>query len=82
MDAEAVLLIELDGLKDGMERLAERIIEICKKNNAREVKAAKTEAERTQLWAGRKELSAPLPGFGPTIWFVMVPFQEQSFRRF
>jgi len=54
MDAEAVLLIELDGLKDGMERLAERIIEICKKNNAREVKAAKTEAERAQLWAGRK----------------------------
>lgn len=54
LDAEAVLLIELDGLKDGMERLAERIMEICKRNNAREVKAAKTEAERTQLWAGRK----------------------------
>ena len=54
LDAEAVLLIELDGLKDGMERLAERITEICKKNNAREVKTAKTEAERTQLWAGRK----------------------------
>ena len=54
LDAEAVLLIELDGLKDGMERLAERIMEICKKNNAREVKTAKTEAERTQLWAGRK----------------------------
>jgi glycolate oxidase len=54
LDAEAVLLIELDGMKDGMERLAERIMEICKKNNAREVKAAKSEAERTQLWAGRK----------------------------
>jgi len=54
LDAEAVLLIELDGLKDGMERLAERIMEICRKNNAREVKSAKTEAERTQLWAGRK----------------------------
>jgi len=54
LDAEAVLLIELDGLKDGMERLAERIMEICRKNNAREVKAARTEAERAQLWAGRK----------------------------
>ena len=53
-DAEAVLLIELDGLRDGMERLADRIMEICKKNNVREVKSAKTEAERTQLWAGRK----------------------------
>jgi glycolate oxidase len=54
LDAEAVLLIELDGLKDGMERLAERIMEICRKNRVREVKAAETEAERTQLWAGRK----------------------------
>lgn len=54
LDAEAVLLIEIDGLKDGMERLAERIIEICKENRAREVKAARTEEERAQLWAGRK----------------------------
>ncbi|NWF92452.1 MAG: FAD-binding protein [Syntrophaceae bacterium] len=54
LDAEAVLLIELDGLKDGMERLAERIMEICRKNNVREVKVAKTEAERAQLWAGRR----------------------------
>ena len=54
LDAEAVLLIELDGLRDGMERLADRIMEICRKNQAREVKAAKTEAERMQLWAGRK----------------------------
>ena len=54
LDAEAVLLIELDGLKDGMERLAERVMEICGKNGVREVKAAKNDAERTQLWAGRK----------------------------
>jgi glycolate oxidase len=53
-NAEAVLLIELDGLKDGMERLAERILEICRKNNVREVKAAKDDVERAQLWAGRK----------------------------
>jgi glycolate oxidase subunit GlcD len=54
LDAEAVLLIELDGLRDGMERLAERIMEICRKDNVREVKAAKNEAERAQLWAGRR----------------------------
>ena len=54
LDAEAVLLIELDGLKDGIERLAGKIAEICKKNNVREVKVAKNEADRAQLWAGRK----------------------------
>ena len=54
LDAEAVLLIELDGLSDGMERLAGKIVEICKKNGVREVKVAGNEAERAQLWAGRK----------------------------
>ncbi|MBN1828030.1 MAG: FAD-binding protein [Deltaproteobacteria bacterium] len=54
LDAAAVLLIEIDGLRDGMERLTERIIEICRRNNVREVKAAKDEAERAKLWAGRK----------------------------
>ena len=53
-DAAAVLIIELDGLKDGLERLGERIMEICKANNVREVKAAKDDAERAALWAGRK----------------------------
>ena len=54
LDAEAVLIIELDGLKDGMDRMADKIVEICKENNAREVKVAKTEEERTKIWTGRK----------------------------
>jgi glycolate oxidase len=53
-DAAAVLIIELDGLKDGMERLAEQIVAICQRHNVREVKAAKDNAERMKLWAGRK----------------------------
>jgi glycolate oxidase len=54
LDAEGVLLIELDGLMDGMERAAERIASICTANHAREVRVAKTPAERDKLWAGRK----------------------------
>jgi glycolate oxidase len=53
-DAAAVLIIELDGLKDGMERLAERIQNICRKHNVREIRVAKDEAERTKIWAARK----------------------------
>jgi glycolate oxidase len=34
--------------------LADRVMEICKKTGVREVRAAKTEAERAQLWAGRR----------------------------
>ncbi|MBW1870079.1 MAG: FAD-binding protein [Deltaproteobacteria bacterium] len=54
LDAAAVLIIELDGMPEGMDENAEKIMEICKRNNVREVKLAKDEAERALLWAGRK----------------------------
>jgi len=54
LDAEGILIIELDGLKDGQERQAERIVEICRKNHVRDIKIAQSEAERAALWAGRK----------------------------
>jgi glycolate oxidase len=53
-DAASILLIELDGLTDGMDRLTEQVVAICKKNNVREVRVAKNEAERDKIWAGRK----------------------------
>jgi len=54
LDAAAVLIIELDGMADGMERQAEKVMEICKRHNVREVRLAKSDAERAELWAGRK----------------------------
>ncbi len=54
LDAEVVLIIELDGLKDDLERVAGEIMDICWAVGAHEVKAARTQAERDQLWAGRR----------------------------
>ncbi|HDZ89940.1 MAG TPA: FAD-binding protein [Deltaproteobacteria bacterium] len=54
LDAAAVLIIELDGMPEGMEENAVKIMEICRRNNVREVKLAKDDAERAMLWAGRK----------------------------
>ena len=54
LDAACVLIIELDGMPDGMDKKAEIVMEICKRNNVREVKLAKNDAERAVLWAGRK----------------------------
>ncbi len=53
-DAGALLLIELDGLRDGMDDLADRIAAICKAHNALDVRVAKDEAERATLWRGRQ----------------------------
>jgi glycolate dehydrogenase FAD-linked subunit len=53
-DAGAVLLIELDGLRDGMEDFAEQIASICRANHAMEVRVAQDEEERASLWRGRQ----------------------------
>ncbi|MFH0915212.1 MAG: FAD-linked oxidase C-terminal domain-containing protein [bacterium] len=53
-DAAAVLLIELDGLRDGMDEMAEQIVAICRANGVANVRVAQDEAERVALWKGRK----------------------------
>src|SRR5213080_1479815 len=53
-DADAALLIELDGLAVGMDVQAEHIVAACRESGAREVRTARTEAERQLLWKGRK----------------------------
>jgi glycolate oxidase subunit GlcD len=54
LDAEAVLIIELDGLADGMEEQAQRMLEVCRKNGVVSTRRAKDAAERADLWAGRR----------------------------
>jgi glycolate oxidase len=53
-DAGAVLIIEIDGLAAGLDDCAQRLVEICRANRAREVRVAKDEAERAALWKSRK----------------------------
>lgn len=55
IEAEAVLLIEIDGFSGTLESQVERVLSICKENNATEIRVAKTEEERQQLWLGRRE---------------------------
>jgi glycolate oxidase len=54
LDAGAVLLIELEGLKEAVEEQAEAVRLACMGQKAREVRRAKSEQERQLLWLGRK----------------------------
>ena len=54
LDCATVLLIEVDGLGDDLERQAQAIAELCRQHGAREVRVARNEAERAALWAGRR----------------------------
>jgi glycolate oxidase subunit GlcD len=54
LDVEAVLLIELDGLKDSLDRQAEQCAAICRELKARSVAIGRTPEERDKLWTARK----------------------------
>jgi glycolate oxidase subunit GlcD len=54
LDAEAALLIELDGLEAGLDAEAARAETLCREHGARHVRHAANEHERKRLWAARK----------------------------
>lgn len=53
-DSGAVLLLEVEGLREAVEGQAKAIDEVCKQCRAREVRLARNERERDLLWKGRK----------------------------
>jgi glycolate oxidase len=64
-DAGAVLIIELDGLAAGLDRQAQRVLEICRAQHARTVRVAKDEAERAALWKSRKRAFGAIGRLAP-----------------
>jgi glycolate oxidase len=54
LDAEAVLLIEVEGIREGLSEVRRLVEDICRGHGARDVRAAHTEDERQALWLGRK----------------------------
>ncbi len=65
LDAGAVLIVELDGLAAGLETQGARVISICLKNRAREVRVAGSEQERMDLWKCRKRAFGAIGRLSP-----------------
>lgn len=53
-DLAAFLLIEVDGIIEGIADQINEILEVCRRRNVREVKVAESEEERALWWANRK----------------------------
>jgi glycolate oxidase len=66
LDAEAVLLIEVDGLEAGLDAQRDRVAEICRECRAREVRFAADEKERLQLWKCRKQAFGAIGRLSPS----------------
>lgn len=66
-DAEAVLLVELDGPIAGMESLANEVTTVCNKNGAYKIESATTSDQRDSLWKGRRLSFGSLTMLQPSV---------------
>jgi len=64
-DAEAILLVEIDGLEVEVAANKQRIAAICKQNGARSITSANDPETRLKLWKGRKAAFAAAGHLSP-----------------
>lgn len=69
-DAEAVLLIELEGLADGQAEETDAIVALCRQHGALDVKVAGSAAERDLLWLGRKAAAGAIGRITPEYYLM------------
>ena len=68
LDAAAVLLIELEGVREDVVEQLGQVEEVCGQNHAREVRVARDETERALLWKGRKNAFGAVGRVSPTYY--------------
>ena len=65
-DADAILLIETDGVREAAMKEIARVEEICRKNQATKVQKARSEEERELIWQARRSALSALARVRPT----------------
>src|SRR4051812_12009672 len=65
LDAEALLIVELDGPAIECDHLLTRVREIDQANGATSLRVSQDEAERLKIWAGRKAASPAVGRISP-----------------
>jgi glycolate oxidase len=66
IDAEALILIELDGHPAAVRDEAVQISNVCREAGAREVRVPQTRAEQEEVWKARKLVSPAIARIKPT----------------
>src|SRR5579863_4772666 len=68
LDPAAVLLIDVDGLREATEAEAAEVADVCRVHHAREVRVARDGRERELLWKGRKNAFGAAGRFSPSYY--------------
>jgi glycolate oxidase len=68
--AGSCLLIEIDGLRDGMDSELRRIGEICRAHGALSIETAETAEQTARLWLCRRAAYGAMARVSPTVYIV------------
>jgi len=66
IEAEAVLVVEVDGFAESVDRQLRTATAVCSECGAGEVRVATTAAERDELWVARRSVSTAITQIAPT----------------
>jgi glycolate oxidase len=64
-DAEAILIIEVDGSENEVSHALRRVSAVCEESGARKINTAENRQEAQNLWKARKAVSPALFKYGP-----------------
>jgi len=67
VDAQALLLIEVDGHRAQVEEDADKIESICRRKGASSIQVARTAVERDKVWEARRTALSALAKLKPTL---------------
>ncbi|MGB8645209.1 MAG: FAD-linked oxidase C-terminal domain-containing protein [Anaerolineae bacterium] len=67
-EAGAVLLIDVEGVRDGLDEMVAQIAEICRGLGAYEIRVPQTAQERDKLWSGRKGAFGAMGRLAPSFY--------------
>lgn len=66
LDAEAILLIDVDGDPETVERQSSQVAEFCRAHGARDVRLSRSDKENEQLWVARRSAFGAIARVRPT----------------
>ncbi len=72
LDAGAILIIEVDGYPESLERQIDEIAQILRKHAVREMRFAHNEEERYRIWLARKSMAGGITRLAPAYYTVDI----------
>jgi D-lactate dehydrogenase (cytochrome) len=72
INAKAALIVEVDGYPASLDTQMEEISDILESNGGFDLRIAQSEAERAQIWYGRKSAAGSLARLAPNFYLVDI----------